>query len=306
MPRQWIRKVSLLVGADSGEGLDLGEFRITFRVAQWDVSTPNTMVARVYNLKRETVNRIRGEFNRVVLRAGYEGGFGTIFSGTIRHTRAVWESATERVIEIYAADGDLAYNWSVVNTTLAAGATSQDVVGAATSAFAQNGVVVGASPDLRLQVYPRGVAVYGMARDVLTDELSGLSMGWSIQNETCQIVERDGYIPGEAIVINAQTGMVGAPELTEDGIIVNCLLNPNLRVAGRVKLNNESIQGFRYDLRYTALNMPQTLSTAADGIYKVLAIDHAGDTRGQEYYSRIICVAPQDGVTIPQALRGRT
>lgn len=305
MTRQYLRKVSLLVGPESGEGLELSEFKIQFRAGQWDVQTPNTLYAKVFNLAPRTGNRIRGEFQRVVLRAGYEGSFGTIFDGTIKQVRIGRESAVDSYVEIAAADGDLAYNFATVNQSLAAGASSADVVASATSAFSQQGVVVGYAPDLGLRTYPRGVALYGMARDVMTDELTGLDMAWSIQNGVCQVVPRDSYIPGEAIVINKDTGMVGVPEQTEDGIRVRCLLNPNIRVSGLIRLDNSSIQEYRQDLRFAALNLAQMVSQDAGGFYKVLSVDHSGDTRGQEYYSDIVCVARQDVTTISQAARGR-
>ena len=40
--------------------------------------------------------------------------------------------------------------------------------------------------------------------------------------------------PAEAVVLTAETGLVGAPEQTNDGIKVRCLLNPRLRIGGRI------------------------------------------------------------------------
>lgn len=303
MARQWLRKVSLIVGPESGEGLDLGQFRISFRVGQWDVQTPNTLVARVYNLSRDTANRIKGEFTRVVLRAGYEGSFGTIFAGNIKQVRRGRLSATDSYIEIYAGEGDQAYNWSVVNSSVAAGAGPAERIEAARQALGQYGVEPGYAPALEGPRYPRGVAQFGMARDALTEELDGLSMSWSIRQDRCEIIPRDSYLPGEAIAINSRTGMIGVPEQTEDGISLRALLNPNLRIGGRIQLDNQSITDFRPDLRYTAINFPSQISD--NGFYKLLVVEHVGDTHGQEWYSEMVCIAVDGTVPIGQALRGR-
>ena len=47
--QQFGRKVSLIIGFDSGEALDLSELRIVFRVQRGDLQTPNS--ARNVRLK---------------------------------------------------------------------------------------------------------------------------------------------------------------------------------------------------------------------------------------------------------------
>ncbi|WP_258181637.1 hypothetical protein [Burkholderia cenocepacia] len=70
---QFGRKVSLIIGFDSGESLDLSELRIVFRVQRGDLQTPNQARIRVYNVSETTARRAQKEFTRVVLQAGYEG-----------------------------------------------------------------------------------------------------------------------------------------------------------------------------------------------------------------------------------------
>lgn len=52
-------------------------------------------------------------------------------------------------------------------------------------------------------------------------------------------------LPGEAIVLRADTGMLGAPEINDKGIAVKCLMNPALRVNGAIKLDNNGIKAKR-------------------------------------------------------------
>ncbi|MBU9534734.1 hypothetical protein KTE49_30340, partial [Burkholderia multivorans] len=132
--QQFVRKVSLIIGFDSGEALDLSELRIVFRVQRGDLQTPNSARIRVYNVSATTARRAQKEFTRVVLQAGYEGNYGIIFDGQIKQVRRGRESQTDTFLDITAADGDSAYNFAVVNTTLAAGSVATDHVSAAIAA----------------------------------------------------------------------------------------------------------------------------------------------------------------------------
>lgn len=143
---QYLRKASLIIGQNSGDALDLSALRFTFDVRRGDLQTPNSARIRVYNVSANTANRAEKEFTRVVLQAGYQGNYGIIFDGTIIQARRGRESGTDTYLDITAADGDSAYNFAVVNTTLAAGSTLADHVGVCTKAMEPYGVGLGYTP----------------------------------------------------------------------------------------------------------------------------------------------------------------
>ena len=88
MAEQFGRKVSLIIGPDAGDALDLSGLRIVFRVQRGDTQTPNSLRARVYNVSDNTAQRAESkEFTRIVLQAGYEGNYGIIFDGSIIQVR---------------------------------------------------------------------------------------------------------------------------------------------------------------------------------------------------------------------------
>jgi hypothetical protein len=121
--QQFLRKIGLVVTAGSS-GLDLSNMRIVFKVFQVDLpSTPNHATIKVYNLSDDTAKSVQKEFTAVRLQARYEGGsYGVIFNGTIKMVRRGRDNPTDTFLEILAADGDVARNFGIVNTTLAAGA----------------------------------------------------------------------------------------------------------------------------------------------------------------------------------------
>ncbi len=71
---------------------------------------------------------------------------------------------------------------------------------------------------------------------------------------------------------------------------MRCLLNPNIKLASPISLDNSTIQLAQFNQQYTAVN-DRIPSLSPTGSYKVLAVQHVGDTRGREWYTDIICSA---------------
>lgn len=315
MTTQFGRKVSLIIGPDSGDALDLSALRIVFRVKRGDTQTPNSLRATVYNVSASTAQSAESkEFTRIVLQAGYEGSYGIIFDGSIVQVRRGRENATDTYLDITAADGDMAYNFAVVNTTLAAGSTPADHVKVCTAAMTQLGVTEGYMPDLGGNPLPRGKVMFGMARDYLETVARTTQTLWSIQDGRLQIVPETSYAPGEIPLINVQSGMVGMPEQTANGIKVRMLLNPSVKIGRLISLDNSSIQRYEYSLTFdnAVANQNNALQNKinGDGFYYVMTAEIWGDTRGNEWYTEVVCLAvdatliPGSGLALETAASG--
>jgi hypothetical protein len=288
--QQYLRTCQLFVSGNNLNGLDLSALRIKFSVKRSDTMTPNVADIRVYNLDEKTALQIRKEFTRVTLQAGYEGNFGVIFQGNIKQVIIGRESATDTFIDIVAGDGDRAYNFAIINATLAKGSTQTDQINAAATAMGPKGVTAGHLGEQSTQQLPRGKVMYGNARGYLRDVAQNSQSSWSIQDEKITFVKKKSYLPGERVVLTSKTGMIGTPQQTNEGVNVKCLLNPNIKIASRVQIDNASIARFKINLSIpnSAANIPAPLT--ADGVYYVLVVEHTGDTRGIEWYSNLICL----------------
>ena len=134
---------------------------------------------------------------------------------------------------------------------------------------------------------PRGKVMYGMARKFMRDEAISTNCSWSIQDGKLQMVRVSGYLAGEAVVLTHETGLIGTPEQTNEGIKVRCLLNPRLRIGGRIKLDNKSIQQAKTELKQATQTAPKMDN---DGFYRILKVEFSGDTKGNDWYADMICV----------------
>lgn len=305
---QFGRKVSLIIGQDSGAALDLSELRIRFDVRRGDLQTPNSARIRVYNVSQQTAQRVEREFSRVVLQAGYQGNYGIIFDGTVKQVRRGRESQTDTYLDITAADGDSAYNFAVVNTTLAAGSTPADHVAAACTAMNPYGVTQGYLPELPKNPLPRGKVMFGMARDFMRWTAKTTQTVWSIQDGKVILVPETAYMPGEIPVITSETGMVGLPEQTQNGITIKMLLNPSVKIGRLINIDNASVQRYEYSLNVGQQAQNERIEEQAklqdDGFYYVMIAEHYGDTRGNDFYTEVICLAA-DVTVLPDSFRTR-
>ena len=298
---QWIRKVGLVVFTGD-KGLDLSEFHIQFSVAAADVQTPNNVSIRIYNLSDQTVSKIKGEFSQVVLNAGYvDGNYGLIFKGSIKQFRIGRVDNVTTYLDILAADGDLAYNGAVVNTSLVKGSTQNDAINVITTEMQGDKTPADIT---KLTVTKanvpsiRGTVLFGMARERLKNTASQLDASWSIQNGVVTIIDKSGYSPNDVLELNAGTGLIGVPEQTDGGIRIRCLLNSRLRIGGSVKINNAALNQL---IQQNPDNGPIPFDQRAgfqynapisnDGIYRIFVVEHDGDTRGTAWYTNLICLA---------------
>lgn len=295
---QFLRKIGLVVSpSGGGQGLDLSLMHIKFHVEGMSFDRPKSAVIRVYNLAASTQATIKAEFQTVMLQAGYENGaYGVIFQGTIKRIRTGRESAVDTFLEIMAADGDIAFNQTFVNKTIAAGQPIINKAQAVADSMQASGGIT--SSDLTaLQgtggVIPRGQVLFGLGVASLNDVASTTNTSWFIENGVLKFVSNTGFLPGTAVVLNSQTGMVGIPEATNNGVEVAALLNPNIKIGTRVQIDNAAInqtqinsQGFP---SFTDISFVAT--TTNDGFYKVLVVTHLGDSRGNDWYTKMICLA---------------
>jgi hypothetical protein len=274
---------------------DLSQLHFTFSVRASDQESPNTAIIRVYNLKASTTAEIIREFTTVIVQAGYQGQLATVFQGTIKQFKYGREKNVDNFLEIHAADGDELYNFGVVNMTLKAGTTYADRFNAICTAL-------GAPKDPNAVGYlqatggilARGKVLFGLARSYLRDMAKSSGSRWSIQNGQLTFIPLTGYLPGDVVVINSDTGMIGVPEATDQGVEVRVLMNPLIIVGQRVQINSADIvrttileQGYP---NYTSLSYIASIPPG-NGIYRVLVAEHDGDTRANEWYTRVTCVS---------------
>lgn len=289
---QYIRNFKLTVFGTNLVGIDLSQLHCKFSVKRSSNQTPNCADIRVYNLDANTALQIKNQFKRVILQAGYDSNYGVIFKGNIKQVIIGRESATDTFIDLNCGDGDLAYNYAVVNTTLAAGSSQMDQLNQIAQPMYALGVTPPQeAPDLQPLVLPRGKAMWGGSKDYMRNLAQQNAHTWALQNGQLQLVHQKGYAKGVSVILTSKTGMIGTPEQTDIGINVVCLINPRINPGQTIKVDQASIAQLKIDLGNHKDPVNLAVPLRDDGVYNVLVVEQTGDTRGVDWYSKLICLS---------------
>jgi hypothetical protein len=302
----WLRKINLTVYEASGSALDLSNMRIVFTVKKTVTPNPNQLYARVYNLKKETQQKVKS-FHRVQLSAGYKSNFGMIFDGVVVLYVQGKENTVDTYLDIFAGDGEELFNNGSVILTWPAGTKPSQKI---RDGFQQNGAKVGTiDVGKGEQQTLRSTAFVGMLKDLVRNQTNATASDFFIDNGEAHVISRTGYRPGEAVILKPTTGLVGMPQVTPQGIEARCLINPKLRLGGQVKIDADILSNVPYQPGSSkpfdsnqglaagasfgpgAINQFQFAATSPTGTYKILLLEYTGDTRGTPWYAVIVGIA---------------
>lgn len=254
-------RVARLVLGNNGSGIDLTGLRFRFTITKTSASTANEAKIEVFNVNPEHAARFIKAGTDILLMAGYQGNEQMIFTGQVRRgTRRV--EGTDRILLIESGDGDKAIEKATVNKTLEKGCTNDDV---AKECQAAMGVPTGHTDTLDDKPHDRGKTVSGKASKVMDKVVVKHDAQWSIQDGQLVMLKGNNTRPNAVWLISDQTGMLGSPEETEEGLKVSTLLNPAYLIGGIAKIESAYING---------------------GI-RIEKIEHSGDTHGSEWCSKL-------------------
>lgn len=304
---KWLRYFKLTVATDSEnkEAIDLSEYRVKFHISQGVVGKPSTADIFVYNVAPETMMRIRVDPNqrvkdmqmKVIIEAGYQEDHGVIFQGDLWYKSTGRENETDTFLRLIAASGDKAHQYAVVNASIPRGATQADLFKVIGESMKPQGITEIAVPVEQTDKAksPRGKVLYMLSERAMQNicDTNGFYWGYA-EDGIIAIPKRPTFDPKkEVIVLTPQTGLIGRPKITVDGIETQCLLDHRLKIGVLVSIPNQSIQHTSYTTDAKA-SVP-TLSTQNDdmidsnGLYQVIFREFQGDTRGNEWYTNMRC-----------------
>ncbi len=276
MSRQFGRKISVQIGSKES-GIDVSELRIKFDITKNIMGAPDICKLQIFNLNRDSQNKVQNEFDTVIVNAGYKDGIGQLFQGQIRNVFRV-RDGVNMITEVYAGDGDQSYKRSVSSFTVADNATVESIINIIIQDMSR--VELGVIDIVEGANKIRGKSFSGASRDILTQLGKDYNFNWSIQNGLLNCVDANSVLPREAIVLNNRTGMIGAPTITARGVNVSSLLNSNIAPHALIKIESQT-DAVKFGNLFLA-DVPETLGA---GTYKVGSVNYVGDTHGQEWYS---------------------
>lgn len=289
--KHWKRKLRISVG---GTMMNLDDLQTEITVRGYHGKHPDYAYFRITNLSDKTSNAIFQKGAMVTIYAGYhEGPYGQIFAGEAHEMRRGKMNGTDTYHDCLAIDGHRAFSYATVSKTMDKNASMRDIIQEAAKAMEQYGVRLGNIGEIGELKLHRGVTLNDMAHNILSWVAETTDSTWSISNGKINFVRNGDFMPG-AYVLNADSGLIGIPEQTFDGIVARILINPNIKIGSQVKIDAKSIT--QYIRKST--DRPEQIplegilpGITADGIYKVERVDHDLDLHGQSWYTTLTCIA---------------
>src|ERR1019366_1434820 len=180
----------------------------------------NLFSLRIFNLseaKRDAIRRDElsfqpgsfTDFEPVTLQAGYGDQLSTVITGSVLHAWTVREGV-DYITEVDGWDAGFAFADAVTQGAFTANQSPQQIINSLVENLS-NAPFYGLSVGSISQNYsnvkaPRGTSYSGGATDILKEVTQN---GFFIDNGVIHCLQDNECIEGEALVINAQTGLIG-------------------------------------------------------------------------------------------------
>ena len=244
--------------------------RVVFQIEKNLARDANTAEVAIYNLKESTRGLLARKGIETILEAGYAGNSHTLFRGRLDHG-ATGKDGPNWLSELESTDGGKETRDARINVSF----KSIGVDGAIRAAADAMGLGLGnveeklKSGNLigSISKFANGLVMSGQAAPQLDKLIRSFGFEWSIQDGQIIMLEPAGVLdPERAIVLSAETGLVGSPQAGDDGTVeARSLMIPQLQPGRKVEIKSELVGGF----------------------FKVTRSVFLGDTWGQDWYTEI-------------------
>jgi hypothetical protein len=267
--------------------------RVTFDIQKkWTV--PNISEICIYNLNSRDEKILFKNGTIVQVEAGYVNGhYGLIYEGDV--FQPMWERENNVTFKLTLRCIDVMRLLSPDNH-----------VAMSAALMTQQETVLKMAEASRVSFTPKisktMVSTRPTRTKVLFDNPFHYLRKWCQQNGT-MVGSEDGVVylsrpqdtnedfdsGGNALVLSpGKGGIIGVPQQTQDGVNFTCLLNPLIGIFKNpflIKIDNSFIRQTAVQYGDKGFSMLDQ-----DGMYKVIGVNHVGDTRGKDWYSHVIGV----------------
>ncbi len=292
--RLYLRKGELIVGKRvkaSKSNLEpqdalIFQNRLRFTVEKTDTSEANKAKISIYNLSPDSRSFIEDEDDLIVfLRVGYVGSIATAFFGDVVRGETSREGP-DILTTIECGDQEKLLQTAHIELGIGPGATNIQLFNLAAEKL---GITLGVISGLTEIVYSNGYSFSGQASKLLDVLTKQLNVKWSIQDGELMVLPKEKAESEFAVLVTPNSGLVGNPTKTKDGIQFKSLLNPGIRPGKAVKLESKEIQGaFKGDAKKIASSAVKDSSI----ILISSKVTHEGDTHEGSWLTTVEGIIP--------------
>lgn len=290
------RKYRIMVVNKNGRGLNVSNLRCTFDISRVGYTEPTFSEVTIYNLSPSTENKLIKNAYYVTIEAGYEdsGHYGVIFKGQVLQPIRGKENGTDYYLKLVCIDNQRFMTYGTVCNTFVAQQTMRGVASyCMINTIDANAKATIGSLFFDDIVYPRGKVVFGSSVKELQIMANTCRGNLYFDQGKVNLTTASKIPSNEVVSLSPDSGLIGTPTQIDVqtggvGVSLKSLMMPMIHLDSLVYLDNSRIKAMQYD--YSAR---QTYSRQLDaaGLYRVIKINHKGDTRGEEWYTEMQAVS---------------
>ena len=250
----------------------------------------------LYNLNTKTTETLLQKGMTVTVSAGYENGnYGQIFKGKL--FQPFWErdNVVDFKMTLHCVIGPDKLGNNFVSFAQSAYATQAQLVRRIVEEALNPLGNVTIPKGIKPTQFPRAQTIFGTPDEFLAWVAADNQYAYYVDDDGLVLSDlSDSATSGEIFtysppslsgqVASAPGSIVGVPQQTQDGLSFRVLLDPRLKVQyppQQAKIDNSVIRFIKAQIGQRVSILDQ------DGIYKVAAVRHVGDTRGPQWYSEV-------------------
>lgn len=260
--------------------IQISKLRVEFDIHKTETSDSNKARINIYNMSKNTRNLIDKVDSLITMYAGYsenKAGLGMLFSGDISNVSHKIEKP-DIVTSIEAKDGGMNLQDKKISVSYSGNVSVKHIISDIIKNFGFNEQISFGKVEFTDLILNNGFAFIGQTKTVMDKLTSMVGLNWSIQNNELKIYKEDYTDNTIVINLSSSTGLIGSPEQIKiktsktttsnkqiDGWKIVSLLTPKAEPGGKVILSSRQLK--------------------KDGEFKILKVDHVGDTHGGQWTS---------------------
>ena len=232
-------------------GLLISQHRLGFTINRRSDRTADDGTVDIYNLARPTEQQIFDRGREISVEAGYGGQVGLIFEGRSQRVERVRRvsGGVARITRVHLSDA--LHTPAPAGGRPIGGVTSRSYAGAqpvrqvAADLMADAGLAAGALDAIPASADVTNWAYTGQATDALGALLRSVGCAFWADGAVIQVRRQGAASRGDApgFLISAETGMIGSPKDTDEGVEVAMLLNPAIQLGSGLRVVSVNTNG---------------------------------------------------------------
>jgi len=270
-------KFNRKIKASFNNGKFIEGLRMTFRVERVVFDAYAKLKLEIYNMnfKHGEQNSLFERGDNVILEAGYANNVSVMFSGLINNVQSV-RNGVDDIVTVFASDNVVGLD--LINVSYSA---QTSLVSLLSDLAFEAGVDI-AEISIKPQNILGKLSYSKKFGNIMNDLARTYKFTWFIYNGELYLYDDVKANSAKTILqINASTGLLESPILTQKGIDVKMLLESSVKPMDIYEVKSGGLQFSQGNLEFV------DVITQGNGLQKVLSVIHSGDTHGAAWYTEI-------------------